>query len=604
MGGPRRIRDHAIIGDLQTVALVGLDGVIDFLCMPRFDSPTLFGELLDPQGGRFALGPATTGSTQQLYLPGTNVLVTRFLTSQGVAELTDFMPWTPDPGPPVLMRRIRAIDAEMVFAADCWPRPSCASEPPVVIDRDGDGLRLRGASLALRLRATVPLTVRAGAVAASFRLRPGESADFILEVIDEPSRSESPQPELPELVDQRLQETCAAWRAWLARSRYRGRWREMVHRSALTLKLLTSRRHGSMVAAATFGLPEARQADRDWDYRYTWIRDASFVSYAFVRLGFVDEAQGFIDWLGGRFEESRDGSLRPLYAVDGSLPAAEHVVPSLAGFDGQGGVLVGNKAMDQEQLDIYGGLVDAIYLSNKYGRATDLDAWVELRRTVDFVCQHWNEADEGIWEFRNGAKHYLHSRLMCWVAVDRSLRLARKRSFPAPEREWETARDAIAEDINAHFWDPELGSFVQSRGAKTVDASTLLMPMVRFLGGTDPRWLSTLRVLGERLSDDVLMYRYDNRTAPDGLPGHEGNFSPCSFWYVECLARAGQAELAQLTFEKMLGYANHVGLYAEELNRFGEQLGNFPQALTHLSLISAAFYLDRMLSGGPHEPWS
>jgi GH15 family glucan-1,4-alpha-glucosidase len=399
-------------------------------------------------------------------------------------------------------------------------------------------------------------------------------------------------------VSAAFKETSDYWRQWVSRSTYRGRWREIVNRSALALKLLTSNEYGSMVAALTFGLPEEIGGIRNWDYRYTWLRDAAFTVYAFLRLGHVDEANAFVRWLGERGSRcGADGTLQLMYAIDGREVLAEAELPHLRGYRGSVPVRIGNAASEQLQLDIYGELMDALYLSDKYGEQVSWETWLGIRRSMDWLARNWQRSDEGIWEGRGGRREYLHSRLMCWVAFDRAIRLSRKRALPAPLVDWMQTRDAIYHDINTSFWDSQQRAFVQSRGNKALDASCLLMPLLRCISPTDPRWLSTLKAVDDQLRDDSLIYRYSGEAKVDGLLGVEGTFNMCSFWYIECVARAGDVKQARFLFEKMLGYANHVGLFSEELGPAGEHLGNFPQAFTHLSLISAAYYLDRALSG-------
>jgi GH15 family glucan-1,4-alpha-glucosidase len=366
------------------------------------------------------------------------------------------------------------------------------------------------------------------------------------------------------------------------------------------MKLLTSRKHGAILAAATFGLPESPGGERNWDYRYTWIRDASFTVYAFMRLGFVEEANAYMRWLRGRVSDCRGKpmKLNILYAIDGRQELPEIELTHLSGHGGAQPVRIGNQAYEQVQLDIFGELMDAIYLVNKYGEAISHEGWKHTVEVIDQVCQTWEQKDVGIWEMRGEKYHFLHSRLMCWVALDRAIRLASKRSLPAPFARWDQTRQAIHADIWENFWNEEHGHFVQHISGTGLDGSMLLMPLVRFVSARDPRWLATLQAIEKSLVRDGMIYRYRNDDSQiDGLPGSEGAFAACSFWYVECLARAGQLDKAHLEFEQLLRYANPLGLYAEEFDSHGRHMGNTPQALTHLALISAACFLDRRLSG-------
>jgi GH15 family glucan-1,4-alpha-glucosidase len=372
----------------------------------------------------------------------------------------------------------------------------------------------------------------------------------------------------------------------------------MVQRSALVLKLLISRRYGSLIAAPTFSLPESIGGVRNWDYRFTWLRDAAFTLYSLIRLGFVDETEAFIEWLKDRLcDDAQRGPLQVMYGLDGRLKLDEISLDHLCGYENSRPVRIGNAAYEQLQLDIYGEMMDSVYLANKYGHAVSHEGWQNAQRNLEWLGRNWQRPDEGIWEVRGGPREFLHSRVMCWVAFDRALRLAAKRSLSGPLDAWQRTRDEIRNDIFTNFWDGELQSFVQAKGTKHLDASALLMPMMRFISPVDPMWLSTMRAIEKRLIEDTLVRRYEVDTRVDGLPGTEGSFTACSFWYVECLARAGDLEKAQLLFEKLLGYANHLGLYSEEIGADGRHLGNFPQAFTHLALISAATYLDRALSG-------
>lgn len=593
------LRDHGVIGNLSTLALVAMDGSIDFLCWPDFDSPSVFAGLLDRErGGIFRVWPDLPGArVTQHYLSNTNVLVTRWMSETASVELTDFMAVGDDECSNhfILVRRLRVTRGQATIRMICHPRFDYARQESPVICKQGDAYWQPDENVRLRLHCTRTLIAQANDVALSaLPLSKGDQIDFVL--------SDVPDDESGSMDAAKLEnETTTFWQAWADRSTYRGRWRELVARSALALKLLTSRRHGSIIAAGTFGLPEAPGGARNWDYRATWIRDASFTTYALMRLGYRNEAQAFNHWMGERARECDcGGRLGVMYAMDGRSIDLETTLPHLRGYDGATPVRIGNDAKDQLQLDIYGELMDSVYLSNKYGQAISHDGWTGVRQVIDYVCKNWRKPDAGIWEMRGPNREFLHSRLMCWVAVDRAIRLANKRSLAAPFTEWQNTRNEIYDDIWENFWSERKGHFIQARGSEDLDASLLLMPLVRFISATDPRWLSTLDAIGSELADDGIVYRYK---MDDGLEGREGGFAACSFWYAECLARAGRLPQAQRVFEAALTYANHLGLYAEEFNLKGEIAGNFPQALSHLAMISAAFYLDRSMDQSGSQEW-
>lgn len=590
------IENHGVIGDLHSVALVCQNGAVDFLCFPDFDSPTVFAALLDSRkGGHFSLTPAAAElRSRQMYLPDTNVLLTRFLCRQGVGELTDFMPVDEHRPRHALLRRVTVVLGCLRFRMECRPRFDYA--------RSAHEARLAGReilfqsqgadALRLRLVASVALALDGQDGVAEFTLHEGESADFSLEL---PGEADTPLEQLGSFVDESLEETLSYWKDWSSRSSYRGRWSEMVHRSALVLKLMTSQKHGSIVAAPTFGLPEEIGGLRNWDYRYTWIRDASFTVYALIRFGYRREARCFMSWVEKKCQDIGDtGALQLMYSLDGSNELEEQELPQLEGYRGSAPVRIGNAAYRQVQLDIYGELLDAAYLYDRHVEALSYGFWCDLMQQVRWVCANWQREDEGIWEVRGGKRHFLYSRLMCWVAIDRAMKIGERHSYPYPAR-WRQTRDTIFHSIHEDFWNEELQSFVQYKGARSVDAATLLMPIVRFIGFRDPRWLSTLARIERDLVSASLVYRYRPRSGADGLSGGEGTFSMCTFWYAECLARSGQLRKARLVFEKMLSYSNPLGLYAEQLGMMGEHLGNFPQAFTHLGLISAALSLDEQL---------
>ena len=621
------IADYGIIGNMRTCSLVGLDGSIDWMCFPNFDSPSVFAAIIDSQkGGSFSITPADSPDAprKQLYWPDTNVLLTRFLCEQGVAEVTDFMPVsskfdsrTPEElqsgaEPNTLIRTISGVRGSLQCRVSCRPafdfaRVSHETKVDVSAARFRPASRAADGSALPTMRLTGPVSFEGfdgpgGGVTAEFTVSEGETVTFLLED-DAAAEHEALGEHEAESV---FHDTVAYWRRWLSQCTYEGRWREMVHRSALTLKLLTFAPIGAIVAAPTCALPEAIGGERNWDYRYTWIRDAAFTVYGLMRVGFSHEAQRFMEWIEARANElGDDGSLQIMYGLDGRHKLTEETLDHLDGYRGSRPVRVGNAAYDQLQLDIYGELLDSVYLYNKYGEPISYDFWVQLRKLVDYVCENWNRADEGVWEVRGGRQHFTYSRLMCWVAVDRGLRLAEKRSFPADRDRWQGVRDEIYEDIMEHGYSSERGAFVQSYGSTTLDASNLTMPLVFFVSPTDRRMLSTLRETLKSpeeggLVSNSLVYRYNAGETDDGLAGEEGTFNICSFWLVEALTRAGRSqpamlEQARLVFEKMIGYANHLGMYAEETGPTGEALGNAPQAFTHLSLISAAHNLNRTL---------
>lgn len=593
------IENYGIIGDLHTVALVGMDGSIDFMCFPNFDSPTIFAALLDyKKGGRFQLAPRLKGARQkQLYFPDSNILLSRFLSDEGIGEVSDFMPIMELGHAHDLVRRAKCIRGDIPFQMVCDPRFDYGRAGHRVEKKRNEVLFIsRGEDkTVLRFRSEVPLRVENGAATAEFTLHSGQTAAFVLEDVH---AGEGGSPSAaPNYVTESFKQRMNYWRQWVRQSQYRGRWREVVNRSALTLKLLTSAEHGSIVAAPTFGLPEEIGGVRNWDYRYTWIRDASFTTYALMRLGYTAEATAFMRWIEARCAELKPGSpLQVMYGLDGRQNLQETDLRHFEGYKKSRPVRIGNGACDQLQLDIYGELMDSVYIYNKFGELISYDFWLNLVGLIDWVCANWQRPDEGIWEVRGGPYEFLYSRIMCWVAVDRGLRLAQKRSFPAPLAKWREIRDQIYRHVYQNFWDSELRSFVQYKGSKAVDAAALLMPLMKFIGPNDPRWRSTLDFINSNLVEDSLVYRYNvMKGANTGFPGREGTFSMCSFWNVECLARAGDFKLSRFYFEKTLGYANHLGLYSEELGLNGQQLGNFPQAFTHLGLISAAYYLDRSL---------
>ncbi len=585
------IEEHAVIGDLRTVALVATNGTIDWYCPQRFDGPAVFASLLDAErGGAFRIHCPGSGA-KQLYLPDSNVLMTRFLAPQSVGEVVDFMvPADSDltEVPHVIVRQARAVRGTAHFRLRCAPRFDYGRTPHTVTLVPGQGAVFTSPAGTLTLRTPLELRRVGDATVAEFDLEMGEAADVVLEW-------STPIRPLDEgEADRLFTRTVDYWQSWIRRGRYHGRWREMVLRSALVLKLLVYRPTGALVAAPTTSLPEELGGIRNWDYRYTWIRDAAFTTYALMALGFTDEAAAFMDWLEQRCHEApADRGLHVLYSVDGNADLDEIVLEHLAGYRDSKPVRIGNAAADQIQLDIYGELMDSVFLYNKT-QPISFQLWQALTRQLDWLAKHWEEPDEGIWETRGGRQRFTYSALMTWVAFERACRISRQRGLPGPTNDWKDYAGRAYLFVQNAAWDPTHGAYMEFPGSPRLDASLLCMPLVKFSGPTDPRFLSTLDRVGEELVSDSLVRRYA-ADGSDGISGDEGTFNLCSFWYVEALTRSGRIAEARLVFEKMLTYANHVGLYAEEIGSSGEALGNFPQAFTHLALISAAINLDRAL---------
>jgi GH15 family glucan-1,4-alpha-glucosidase len=604
------ISDHGLIGDLQTAALVSTDGTVDWFCCPRFDSPSVFASLLDAdKGGYFRISPDRDDYvSRQLYFPETAVLITRFLTPDGVGEVHDFMPVAGDQATTRhrLVRQVRVVRGTMRFAVDLQPRFDYArATHQVQVTADGaafipdgnvaqPGLTLHLAGSAQQ--AGAPLSRAGDGVTATVTLKAGQAWGVVLE-----SDGGQPQCRQDGDITRLLNETTAFWRGWLRKSTYRGRWREMVGRSAMTLKLMQYAPTGALVAAPTAALPEQAGGERNWDYRYTWIRDGSFSVYALLGLGFTDEAAAFTDWLRDRAAEqagSSSGPLKIMYRVDGSSDLTEETLPHLEGWRGSRPVRIGNGAADQLQLDIYGEAMDALFLASTNGVQLTHQSWLEIASFIDWLCEHWDQPDEGIWETRGGRQDFLYGRIQTWVAFDRAVRMAAARGRPANVTRWTTERDAVYNEVFARGWNQKVSAFTQHYGSDVLDSAVLMMPLQGLIAPRDPLWLDTLRAIDSTLVSDSLVYRYDPAASPDGLAGNEGTFSLCTFWYAEALARAGRLDEAQLVFEKMHTYANHLGLYSEEIGATGEQLGNFPQAFSHLALITAAVNLDYQLDHG------
>lgn len=607
----RPISDYGIIGNLQTAALIARDGSLDWLCLPRFDSPSLFAALLDAErGGTFRIAPSVVFSSEQSYEPFTNVLVTRFITASGGAELVDFMPPYTGAGAasglyhPELYRGLRGLWGEVPFRVVCEPRPDYGRVQPE-LDLTDRGALIRGGGASVALAAEVPLRRQEGGVAAEFSISHGTERWLLLRHCSHPGCDADLLAPAEFRAEDTYRRTVDFWQRWVDRCRYRGRWRQEVTRSALVIKLLTYGPTGALVAAPTTSLPEALGGSLNWDYRYCWLRDSALALRALLRLGYTEEAEAFFAWLETRSLEP--GGLQPLYGIDGRRELAEEILPHLEGYRGSRPVRIGNAAHRQLQLDIYGEVLSAFSLLSRKSTKLPAKIWAALRRAVDTLCEQWENPDAGIWELRGAPRHFVHSKLMAWATLDRAISLldplgqgvgfltsARegirtllRREPPVAER-WTAVKEMIARDILEKGWHPGRGAFTQSYGSEALDASLLLLPACHFLPAEDERLQATVELIRKELTVDGLVYRY---RSPDTV--HEGAFALCSFWLVEALAALGRSAEATGVFEATVARANHLGLFGEEIDpATGEFLGNFPQALTHLGLIGSALTLD------------
>ncbi len=613
------IADYGLVGNMRTAALIGRHGAVDWLCLPSFDSPSVFCALLDAEkGGRFQIAPADENGgwvARQVYWPDTNVLITRFAGDGGAFEVVDYMPVgeSRPEGGRRLVRRVQGTRGRVRVRVGCRPAFDYARQAHTATAAPGGAVFTADDGTALALGASVDVAVQDGAAVWEGEIGLGDHLTFTVHLLTDGETA--PACVTVEEEAALAHATIAYWRGWLKKCTYTGRWREQVRRSALALKLLTYEPTGAILAAPTTSLPECLGGGRNWDYRYSWIRDAAFTMYGLLRIGFTEEVRDFIGWLQRHCDRApnadRDGPLQIVYGIDGRRDLPEETLDHLDGYKGSRPVRIGNGAAGQLQLDIYGELLDAVYLYDKYGTATSFEFWGDVVRYLDWLCENWEQPDEGVWEVRGPRRHFVYSKLMSWVALDRGLRLASKRSLPAPRERWIETRDRIYACIMENGWNEERGAFVQAFGSDALDASNLLMPLVFFLGPNDPRILSTLDATLEApeeggLTYDCLVWRYNLHEVDDGVEGdHEGAFTPCTFWLVEALARAGRTEperleQAQVLFEKMLDYASPLGLFGEQTSTRGRILGNYPQAFSHLGFISAAFNLDRALDAGSH----
>lgn len=578
------INQHGLIGDLHTAALVGTDGRVVWLPWPRFDSPSLFAALLDDQrGGEWLLAPAESVSVRQSYDGETAVLLTEWTTSTGRAELRDWMtPWDGAAPSHDLCRVLRCTDGEITVQGRFAARPDYAQRTPKLHQR-ADGLYFAAHDLQLDLVSTHPWTIMEDGATLHTTLRAGDEIHCVLS-----SGSFIPL----NAISGMLEQTRRFWEQWIGKCSYDGLWSQAVRRSAITLKLLTYAPTGAIIAAPTTSLPEWIGGVRNWDYRYTWLRDASLTLGAFYLLGYRDEARAFFGWLGHRAQQY-DTPLQIMYGIDGEAELREQELDHLEGYRGSRPVRIGNGAYDQRQLDVYGGVVDAAYVHEQEGDLLTREQWAALRREIDYVCAHWHEPDHGIWEMRAPEQHHVFSKLMCWVTLDRGLRLAAQEGWEHDNEHWVTTRDHIRANILKHGWNEEVGAFTMTYGGAELDAGVLIMPLVGFLPPNDERVQRTVLAIDQQLGDGPLIYRY---RMDDGLPGDEGAFLLCSYWMIEALTMMGRVDEAVERFTTLLGYAGPHGLLSEEVEpQTGTALGNYPQAFSHIGLINSAWRLTQTL---------
>ncbi len=585
VGGYAPIRDYAAIGDGRTVALVALDGSIDWLPLPNLDSPTVFGALLDDRdGGRFALAPEVPYEGRRRYVPGTNVLETTFHTRRGTVRVTDAMTLPAAGLAPFreVCRRVEGLSGTVPLRWSVEPRFGYGGRPTRLGRRHGVPTASCGSdALAVLAWGAGDPDVKEGWIGGRFEARTGDEALLVLAVAHQeplvlPARREA---------EARLEHTRAVWDRWAGDRNYAGPWKDAVIRSALALKLLVHAPSGAIAAAPTTSLPEEVGGERNWDYRFCWVRDAAFALDVFLSLGGATEADAFFWWL-LQASQLTHPRLQVLYRMDGGPNAPERTLP-VEGYGGARPVRVGNAAVDQVQLDIYGDLLQTAWWYADAGGRIDADVGRRLAEIADLVCTIWRGPDYGIWEVRSAPTHFTQSKMMCWVALDRALRLAERRWIPGADTgRWAAEREAIEAFIETRCWSEEKGSYVRSAGAEDLDASLLLGVLFDYGPRHAERLLSTVEAIRRELGQGPLVYRY---TGEDGLSGREGAFLACSFWLAEALARCGRPDEAASLMDELVGLANDVGLYAEEIDpASGGFLGNFPQALTHLALVRAA----------------
>ncbi|MGE0405339.1 MAG: glycoside hydrolase family 15 protein [Candidatus Korobacteraceae bacterium] len=589
----RPIEDYALIGNGITAALVSRDGSIDWACFPRFDSPSVFARLLDSElGGYWQVVPTTEFAVERRYDGESNILVTTFRTDEGVAKIVDFLPVDLDRNPRTgaIVRMVHGLEGEVELEVRFYPRFDYGRHSGTWSHEKGKGVRAINADVSLTLYTAAPFTLDGKGAVGKLRVLAGREHYLLLEMRQQASllwRSE-PAKNVRRMYDL----TREHWSRWIAQCEYKGPHADMVRRSALVLKAMDYALSGAMIAAPTTSLPEKLGGVRNWDYRYTWLRDTALSLRAFFNLGFRREGEEFFEWV-LNVAAGDPAGLQVLYGVEGETRIDEFLLDHLEGYRGAIPVRVGNAAYNQKQHDIYGEILDCAFLLHKHGGVISKDLWRFLARVVDHVGAIWEQPDSGIWEIRSEPRHFVHSKAMCWVAVDRGIQLSRTLSFPADLEKWERLRQEIMQELVEQGYKEHRGAFTQSYETDALDASVLQLLLRNVLPVDDLRMRSTVEAIARELTVSGMLQRYPMH-APDGLPPGEGVFLMCTFWLLDCWAEMGELEKAHQLFEHLLGYANDVGLYAEELDpRTGAHLGNFPQAFSHLSLINAAITLDK-----------
>jgi GH15 family glucan-1,4-alpha-glucosidase len=594
------IADYALLSDCHGAALVRRDGSIDWLCLPRFDAPAQLAGLLDAEGGHFRVGPIGDARIERRYLPSSLVLETRFCTDDGEAVLRDALATGADEhghdlgrdAPHTLVRELRCTRGEIDIAVDYAPRPEYGLIRPLLCRVDG-GLLARGGASVLRLSTEMPLEIDGSSARGRQRLRSGERIGFALQ--HHSTSQGAPEPWSKEAIGARLDATLSAWQSWSdMHQAYEGPWAELVRHSGRVLQGLTYQPTSAVIAAPTTSLPEGIGTERTWDYRYTWVRDASMTLDALWVAACPDEAHWFFDFLAATaLSQMREGgNLQVVFGIEGEHDLSERTLPHLRGWRDSRPVRVGNAAWSQRQLDVYGELLTSAHrLRDQLGRlSTESRAF--LADAVDAAAERWPERDHGIWEMRTPPQDYLYSKLMCWAALDRGIRLAEQIGAEERAEGWCTERDAIRHAIERHGWSDEVGAFTQAFDSDALDASALMLPIVGFLPADDPRMLATMDAIDRDLTDERgFVYRYRN---DDGLDGDEGTFVICTFWLAQARAMAGQLDAARELFERAAGCANDVGLLSEQIDvASGELCGNFPQAFSHIGLVNAAYAIEQ-----------